>query len=110
MDLLELLRMAKSFDGSPAELQSELRRLSENVVSVGDDLSFVVRFENELNIHEGLMNEFGGRKKRLYPFRNAWFFDKGYIAWDGRFMRVSRDIDEKILEKILASLNAKSRS
>ncbi|MBE8539083.1 hypothetical protein [Geoglobus acetivorans] len=109
MDLLKLLRTAKSFEDSPAELQSELKALCENVISVGDDLSFVVRFENELNINESLVGEFGGRKKKLYPFRNAWFFDKGYIAWDGRFLRVSRDIDEKILEKILASLNAESR-
>lgn len=105
MSILELYRIARSFSGSPAELQSVLKDVNENVVSVGDDLSFVVRFSGEVSIDERVLESLGGRKKRLYPFRNAWFFDRGYIAWDGRFLRVSREMDEDVLKKILASLN-----
>ncbi|NOY12030.1 MAG: hypothetical protein GXO67_08150 [Archaeoglobi archaeon] len=105
MDLLKLYRMAREFDGSPAELQSLLREECEDVVSVGDDLSFVVRFPEEVRLSEDTLAEIGGRKRKLYPFRNAWFFERGYIAWDGRFLRISREIDESVLKKILASLN-----
>ncbi|WP_457590372.1 hypothetical protein [Geoglobus sp.] len=105
MKILELYRIAKSFSGSPAELQSVLKELCEDVVSVGDDLSFVVRFGNSITVDESLLEELGGRRRKLYPFRNAWFFEKGYIAWDGRFLRISRELEEEVLKKILASLN-----
>ncbi len=105
MDLTELYRIARNFKGSPAELQTLLRQKSRNVVSVGDDLSFVVRLDGTVSIDENILEEMDGKWKRLYPFRNCYVFERGYIAWDGRFLRVSREIDEKILEKILSSLN-----
>ncbi|WP_456369451.1 hypothetical protein [Geoglobus sp.] len=105
MDILRLYRIARKFSGTPAELQSVLRSGCENVVSVGDDLSFVVRFNGDVSVDEDILKSLGGKKKRMYPFRNAWIFERGYIAWDGRFMRIGRDIDEDVLKKILASLN-----
>lgn len=105
MDILRLYRIARNFSGTPAELQSILRNECENVVSVGDDLSFVVRLLSDVSVDEDILKSLGGRKKKMYPFRNAWVFERGYIAWDGRFLRISRDIDEDALKKILASLN-----
>ncbi len=107
MGVIELYRIARNFSGSPAELQSLLKEKCQNVISVGDDLSFVVKLNNEIEIDETLIERLNAKRKRMYPFKNCIVVEKGYVAWDGRFLRISRDIDEKILEKILTSLNIK---
>lgn len=35
-----------------------------------------------------------GRKTRIYPYRNAVRFE-GYVAFDGKFLKISKDLDEK---------------
>ncbi len=105
MTVIELYRIAREFEGTPAELQTVLRERCGNVISVGDDLSFVVRLPSEIHLDVDLLESLGGKRKKLYPFRNCCIFGRGYIAWDGKFLRISREIDEKILEKILTSLD-----
>ena len=100
MSLLKLLKIAKEFKGTPAELQDELKKIDDRVVSVGDDLSFVVKLDRDIDLDE-IARKFGGREWKLYPFEKAYRFEKGYIAVSGRFLRISREIDEKILEEIL---------
>lgn len=96
MNLLKLFKTAKEFKGTPAELQDKLKKIDDRVVSVGDDLSFVVKLDREINIDE-IIERFGGKKWKLYPFKKAYRFERGYIAVNGRFLRISRDIDQKIL-------------
>ncbi len=96
MNLLKLFKTAKEFKGTPAELQDKLKKIDDRVVSVGDDLSFVVKLDREINIDE-IIERFGGKKWKLYPFKKAYRFERGYIAVNGRFLRISRDIDQEIL-------------
>ncbi len=97
--ILKLYKTAKTKNWKPWELQSELRKIYEGVVAVGDDLSFTIKLEKDLrNV------SLNGKKCKIYPFKNAYRFDKGYIAFEGRFLRVSRDIDEKLLEKIIDTI------
>lgn len=97
----KLYRKAKEKDWKPWELQDELRKLCENVVAVGDDLSFVLKFDGKIVVDLDELVKLNGRKTKIYPYKNAVRFDKGYIAFDGRFLRISRDLDEKRLTKIL---------
>lgn len=106
MELIELLKIAKVFKGNPAELQDLLKKKCEKVISVGDDLSFVIKLDEDIVIEEKELKALGGRKRKIYPFKFAYQFERGYIAWSGRFIRISREIDEKLLEKILSSLDS----
>jgi len=99
MNLLKLFKTAKEFKGTPAELQDKLKKIDDRVVSVGDDLSFVVKLDREIDV-EDIARKFGGREWKLYPFKKAYRFERGYIAVNGRFLRISREIDEKILTAI----------
>ncbi|RLI82523.1 hypothetical protein DRP07_05065 [Archaeoglobales archaeon] len=105
--IIELFRLAKSKDWKPWELQSELRKLCENVVSVGDDLSFTIKFERDLEVDETAIMKLKTRKTKIYPFKTAYRFNKGYIAVDDRFLRVSREIDEDKLPYILSCIKIK---
>ncbi len=98
--LMELYKIAREFKGSPAEMQTLLKKIDNRVVSVGDDLSFVLRFDREIKIDEDVIKALGGKSWKLYPFRRAYKFNRGYIAIDGRFLRISRDVDEKVIAKI----------
>ncbi len=97
---MKLYRIAKEFKGNAAELQSLLKEIDDRIVSVGDDLSFVLRFDKEIKIDERVVKELGGKNWKLYPFRKAYKFERGYIAIDGRFLRISRDVDEEVVAKI----------
>ncbi len=97
--ILKLYKTAKTKNWKPWELQSELRKIYDGVIAVGDDLSFTIKLEKDLrNV------DLNGERCKIYPFNNAYRFNKGYIAFEGRFLRVSRDIDEKLLEKILDAI------
>ena len=97
--ILKLYKTAKTKNWKPWELQSELRKIYDGVIAVGDDLSFTIKLEKDLrNV------DLNGERCKIYPFKNAYRFNKGYIAFEGRFLRVSRDIDEKLLEKILDAI------
>ncbi|MDI9609800.1 MAG: hypothetical protein QFX36_00545 [Archaeoglobales archaeon] len=43
----------------------------------------------------------GGRKCIIRPFKNAYRFERGFIAFSGKFLRISRDLEREKLEKIL---------
>ncbi len=96
--ILELYRKAKSKDWTPWELQTELKKICDKVIAVGDDLSFTLKLDEVI---EKDLTEIGGRKCKIYPFRNAYRFDRGYVALDGKFIRISINLDEKLLSKIL---------
>lgn len=97
----KLYEKAREKEWKPWNLQDELRKLCSNVVAVGDDLSFVLKFEENIAIDLEELVKLNGRKTKIYPYRNAVRFDRGYVAFDGKFLRISRDLDEKRLTKIL---------
>ncbi len=99
--IAKLLQLAKSKDWKPWELQSELRKIDENVVSVGDDLSFTVKFGGELHVDENALIKLKARKTKIYPFKTAYRFKNGFIAVEGKFLRISRNLDERTLFEIL---------
>ncbi len=99
--IAKLLQLAKSRDWKPWELQSELRAIDENVVSVGDDLSFTIKFERELHVDENALMKLKARKTKIYPFKTAYRFENGFVAVEGRFLRISRNLDEFSLFEIL---------
>ncbi|RLI77034.1 hypothetical protein DRP05_11395 [Archaeoglobales archaeon] len=99
--IVRLYEKAREKDWKPWELQDELRKLCSNVVAVGDDLSFVLKFEKDVAIDLNELIKLNGRKTKIYPYKNAVRFDRGYVAFDGKFLRISKDIDEKRLAKIL---------
>jgi|GEM_PF-705642 hypothetical protein len=103
-NLIELYRVARKKEWKPWELQTELRSINENVVSVGDDLSFTVKLDSEIEFKEEIFEDLGGRKARIYPFKTVYRFDKGFVAVDGKFIRISREVDENKLIKILSHI------
>jgi len=100
--LLELYDTANSKEWRPWELQSRLREIYENVIAVGDDLSFTVKLGKELRKAE--LKSFGGRKCKMHPFKTAWRFSKGFVAFEGKFLRISRELDKKLLSEILDAI------
>ncbi len=96
--ILELYRVARSKEWKPWELQDELRKIYEGVVAVGDDLSFTIKIDG---LRSANLEVLGARKCRIHPFKNAYRFEKGFIAFEDRFLRISRDLDEEVLLKIL---------
>jgi len=102
LSLIEALyKKAQEKDWKPWDLQSELKKICENVVAVGDDLSFVLKFEKPISVDLEKIMELGGKKVKIYPYKNAVRFDAGYIAFDGKFLRISRDLEKEKLTKIL---------
>ncbi|AGK61585.1 hypothetical protein Asulf_01609 [Archaeoglobus sulfaticallidus PM70-1] len=99
--ILKLHRIANERDWKPWILQSELKKVCEEVISVGDDLSFTLRFDKKLVVDEKLLTKMGAKKTRLYPFRNAYRFERGFIAVEGKFVRISRNLDAEKLKWIL---------
>ncbi len=99
--VLSLYRIARSRNWKPWELQTELRKVYEGVIAVGDDLSFTLKLDREVS---GDLEVLGGMKTRIYPYKKAYRFEKGYVAFEGKFLRVSREIDEKLLVKILETI------
>lgn len=98
--ILKLYEKANERDWKPWELQSEMRKIYENVVAVGDDLSFTVKLDKDLKPVS--LEKFGASKVKLHPFKTAWRFERGFIAFEGKFLRISREIDKKLLEEILS--------
>ncbi|MET1125205.1 MAG: hypothetical protein ABWW66_08150 [Archaeoglobaceae archaeon] len=96
--IVELQRIARSKDWKPWELQEELRKVYSDVVAVGDDLSFTVRLPEGVEVNEEAVKQLGGVPCRIYPFKKAYRFGKEFIAFEGRFLRVSRNLDERIIE------------
>ena len=95
----KLYNKAREKDWKPWELQDELKKLCKNIVAVGDDLSFVLKFDQEIVLNLDEIVKLKGTK--IYPYKNAVRFEKGYVAFDGKFLRISKDLDEKRLTKIL---------
>ncbi len=100
--VMRIYDIAREKDWRPWDLQTELRKVYEGVIAVGDDLSFTLRFEKDLKQVD--MEKFGGRKTRLHPFKNAYRFEKGFIAYEGKFLRISREVDKKLLSEILNAI------
>jgi hypothetical protein len=100
--LLDLYDIANSKDWKPWELQSRLRESCGNVIAVGDDLSFTVKLDKSLR--ESDLRSFGGRKCKIHPFKTAWRFSRGFVAFEGKFLRISRNIDKKLLSEILDAI------
>jgi hypothetical protein len=96
-EILGLYRLAKSRKWKPWELQTRMKELCENVVAVGDDLSFTLKLSTCVRD----VNLDFGRKCSIHPFRNAYRFDRGFIAFEKNFIRISREIDEELLVKLL---------
>ena len=99
--ILKLLEISKSKEWKPWELQTELKRIEENVIAVGDDLSFTIKLDREIVVDEEGLKRLGGRRTKIYPFKRAFRFNKGFIAVEGRFIRVSKEFDPKELIEIL---------
>jgi len=97
--ILKLHELANEREWKPWELQTEMRNIYEGVVSVGDDLLFTVKLPSELRNVD--LKSYGGKKVKMHPFKEAWRFDKGFVAFEGKFLRVSREIDKKLLEEII---------
>ena len=103
--ILEAFKIAKNSTDRPWELQDKLRKILPSVVSVGDDLSFTVKLNKEVEVNEDKILSLGAKRTRIYPFKNAYRFEKGYVAIEGKFIRISREIDEGLLRKILEALS-----
>ncbi len=97
--ILKLYEKANEKDWRPWELQTEMRKIYENVIAVGDDLSFTLKLEKDIKPLN--LEQFGGDKVKLHPFKTAWRFERGFIAFEGKFLRISREIDKKLLSRIL---------
>lgn len=96
-----MLEIAKSRSWKPWELQSALREKCESVVSVGDDLSFTLRLEHEVEEWRIEKLKGIGRECKIYPFKKAFRFDHGFVAVNGKFVRLSKDIDKEVLDLVL---------
>lgn len=104
-EILKLHEAARKSELRPWELQSVLKGISSSVIAVGDDLSFTIRLGKKIEADKEKLAALNGRKVRIYPFKNAYRFSRGYIAFEGSFLRVSRELDRELLEKILDALN-----
>lgn len=97
--IIDLYETANSRKWKPWELQSRLKDIYSNVIAVGDDLSFTIKLEEELK--DVNLGEIGAQKCKIHPFKNAYRFDRGFVAFEGRFLRVSAELDKKLLLKVL---------
>lgn len=97
--ILRLYEIANSKSWKPWELQSVLRKEFEGVVAVGDDLSFTLKLDFKIPSKD--LEKIGGQKCKIYPFKNAYRFENGFIAFDGNFIRISRNLKREKLEEIL---------
>ncbi|MFN3384783.1 MAG: hypothetical protein ACK401_07805 [Archaeoglobaceae archaeon] len=88
----------------PWELQSALRERCDKVVSVGDDLSFTIKLDFEIPEHRIQRLKELGKECKIYPFKRAFRFQSGFVAVDGKFLRLSKDIDGKTLNMVLGIL------
>jgi len=73
----KLYNKAREKDWKPWELQDELKKLCENIVAVGDDLSFVLKFDQEIVLNLDEIVKLKGTKTKIYPYKNAVRFEKG---------------------------------
>jgi hypothetical protein len=105
-EILLLYYRARERNLKPWELQDELKSLCSriSVVAVGDDLSITLRLERDLDVDEAIVERLGGKRTRIYPFKRAYRFERGFFALEGRFIRISREIEENILLRILRAL------
>ena len=99
--ILKLLEISRTKEWKPWELQTELKRIDKNVISVGDDLSFTIKLDREIVVDEWGLKKLGGKRTKIYPFKRAFRFNKGFIAVEGRFIRVSKEFNPKELIEIL---------
>ncbi len=97
--ILRIYDTARMQEWKPWDLQTELRKIYEDVIAVGDDLSFTVKLKEELRRVD--LEKFGGKRVKIHPFKEAYRFERGFIAYEGKFLRVSREIDKKLLSEIL---------
>ncbi len=97
--ILELYEKANEKDWKPWDLQTELKKIYDGVIAVGDDLSFTVKLDKDVKAVS--LEQFGASKAKLHPFKTAWRFKRGFIAFEGKFLRISREIDKKLLSEIL---------
>ncbi len=102
--ILAAFRFAKNTEDKPWILQDKLREIFDSVVAVGDDLSFTIKLEKTVKIDEEKILSLGAKKTKIYPFKNAYRFEKGFVAVEGRFLRISRELDEDVLLKVLEAL------
>lgn len=104
--VMQLYYISKNSDKKPWVLQDEMRKIAE-VVSVGDDLSFTVKVdikkENIKSAEEEAL-KLGAKLCSIHPFKRAFRFSSGFIAFDEKFLRVSSKIEEDALRKILEAL------
>uniref|UniRef100_A0A7J3M2L6 Uncharacterized protein n=1 Tax=Archaeoglobus fulgidus TaxID=2234 RepID=A0A7J3M2L6_ARCFL len=107
--VLELLEIAKSRNWKPWELQSALRERCESIVSVGDDLSFTIKLNFEIPEWRIEKLKEIGKECKIYPFKRAFRFKSGFVAVEGKFVRLSKDLDIETLEFVLEILFAEQR-
>jgi hypothetical protein len=106
-EIIELYRIANSKEWKPWDLQTELKKRCDRIISVGDDLSFTLKLDHDLRNVD--LEKFGGKKTRIYPFKNAYRFETGFVAFEKNFLRISVKIDEKLLAEILRSILPEDR-
>ncbi len=104
--IMQLYYISKNSDKKPWKLQDEVKKIAE-VVSVGDDLSFTVKVnikkENIKSAEEEAL-KLGAKLCSIHPFKRAFRFNRGFIAFDEKFLRISSKVDEDVLRKILETL------
>ncbi|MEM0203797.1 MAG: hypothetical protein QXO16_06765 [Archaeoglobaceae archaeon] len=50
-----------------------------------------------------------GKEGKIYPFKRAFRFKSGFVAVDGKFVRLSKDLDKETLDFVLEILFAEQR-
>lgn len=79
-----------------------MKKEFEGVVAVGDDLSFTLKLDFEIPSAD--LAEIGGKKCEIRPFKNAFRFESGFIAFGGRFLRISPKLKREELDKAISLL------
>ncbi|TDA28546.1 MAG: hypothetical protein DSO00_05660 [Archaeoglobi archaeon] len=69
---------------------------------MGDDLSFTLKLDFE--IPDADLSKIGFRKCEIRPFKSAYRIGKGFLAFEGNFLRVSPKLEREELLRAISFL------
>ncbi len=67
-------------------------------------MSFTIKLDFEIPEHRIQKLKEIGKECKIYPFKRAFRFKSGFVAVDGKFLRLSKDLDEETLKVVLEIL------
>ncbi len=69
---------------------------------MGDDLSFTLKLDFE--VPDADLSKIGFKKCEIRPFKNAYRIGRGFLAFNGKFLRISPKLTREELLRAISVL------